>query len=175
MPQNILTDQDPYWHIAAGRWMLQHHQIPTTDPFSFTAAGHPWVAMEWLADLVYAGAFNLAGYAGLAAVVGAALVALHAIVLLHIRRSLGPIGVAAAIVGMDVVLGAFILARPHVLVWPIVAGWTALLLRSRIGNGLALPTASLSAGTEAGGGGGGTPRMLSRIHLPRMTGDVRVA
>src|SRR5207237_1711075 len=63
-------------------------------------------------------------------VVGAALVALHAIVLLHIRRSLGPIGVAAAIVGMDVALGSFILARPHVLVWPIAAGWTALLLRS---------------------------------------------
>ena len=26
-----------------------------------------------------------------------------------------------------------------------------------------------------GGGGGGTPRMFSRIHLPRMTGELRVA
>ena len=31
-----------------------------------------------------------------------------------------------------------------------------------------------SAGTFGGGGGGGTPSRLSSIHLPRMTGDVRV-
>ena len=34
---------------------------------------------------------------------------------------------------------------------------------------------SFSAGTSGGGGGGGVPRMFSRIHLPRITGDVRVA
>ena len=31
----------------------------------------------------------------------------------------------------------------------------------------------LSGGTLAGGGGGGVPSRLSRIHLPRTTGDVR--
>jgi hypothetical protein len=124
------SDGDVSWHVAAGRWMLQHHQIPTADPFSFTAAGQPWIAMEWLAELIYAGAYNLAGYAGLAAIVAMALVALHAVVLSHIRHKVGPIGIAAAIVGMDIVLGAFMLARPHVLVWPILAGWTMLLLRS---------------------------------------------
>ena len=30
------------------------------------------------------------------------------------------------------------------------------------------------AGTFGGGSGGGRPSMLSRIHLPRVTGDVRV-
>ena len=30
---------------------------------------------------------------------------------------------------------------------------------------------SVSAGTSGSGGGGGTPRRLSRIHLPRTTGD----
>src|SRR6185436_12888538 len=34
---------------------------------------------------------------------------------------------------------------------------------------------SLSAGTLGSGGGGGTPSRLSRIHLPRRTGDVLVA
>ena len=33
----------------------------------------------------------------------------------------------------------------------------------------------ISGGTFAGGGGGGDPRMFSRIHLPRITGDVRTA
>ena len=31
-----------------------------------------------------------------------------------------------------------------------------------------------SGGTTGGGGGGGTPRRFPRIHLPRITGEVRV-
>ena len=34
---------------------------------------------------------------------------------------------------------------------------------------------SLSAGTSGNGGGGGVPLRFSRIHLPRITGEVRVA
>ena len=34
---------------------------------------------------------------------------------------------------------------------------------------------SSSAGTFGGGGGAGVPRMFSRIQLPRMTGEVRLA
>ena len=128
-PQNF-NDGDVSWHVAAGRWILQHHAVPATDPFSFTAAGHPWVAMEWLADVIFAAAFNLAGYAGLATVVAAALMALHAILFFHLRRYLGPLALAAVFIGLDLVLGPFILARPHVLVWPLVAGWTVMLLRS---------------------------------------------
>ena len=38
---SIFRDGDVSWHIAAGNWILSHGRIPTTDPFSFTAAGHP--------------------------------------------------------------------------------------------------------------------------------------
>src|SRR5438552_10224028 len=34
--------------------------------------------------------------------------------------------------------------------------------------------ASGNSGTFGGGGGGGVPRICSRTHLPRLTGDVRV-
>ncbi len=40
---------------------------------------------------------------------------------------------------------------------------------------LAATVLSSSAGTSGGGGGGGVPSRFSRIHLPRITGDVRVA
>lgn len=126
----IFADGDVSWHIASGRWILLHRTIPTVDPFSFTFSGHPWIAMEWLADVGYGAAFSLAGYAGVAALVAAALVALHAIVFLHIRHSLGPLGICASFAAMDAVLGTFLVARPHLLVWPILAAWTALLLRS---------------------------------------------
>jgi len=128
-PQTF-NDGDVSWHVATGEWILRHQAVPATDPFSFTAGGQPWVAMEWSADVIYALAFNLAGYAGLATVVAAGLMALHAILFLHLRRTIGPLALAAVFIGLDLVLGPFILARPHVLVWPIVAGWTVMLLRA---------------------------------------------
>lgn len=30
----VLNDGDTYWHIAAGQWMLAHHSVLSTDPFS---------------------------------------------------------------------------------------------------------------------------------------------
>src|SRR5262245_25680208 len=126
----IFNDGDTSWHVAAGQWILQHRAIPTTDPFSFTAFGRPWVAMEWPADVLFALAWRAAGLAGLAALFAAALMALHAIVFAHLHKRASPLLIVAALLLMDVALAPYLLARPHVLVWPVLAGWTALLATS---------------------------------------------
>src|SRR5690349_17846292 len=105
----VFHDGDTSWHLAVGRWMVEHGRIPDADVFSYTAYGKPWVAMEWLSDLVFTGAFAAAGYAGVAAVVAAALIALSWIVFLHLHRRVGPIGIAVTILAMDVVLATFML------------------------------------------------------------------
>jgi tetratricopeptide (TPR) repeat protein len=38
-----VTDWDLGWQLATGRWVVQHHQIPSTDVFSYTAHGQPWI------------------------------------------------------------------------------------------------------------------------------------
>ena len=125
----IFNDGDVSWHIATGQWILDHRAIPTTDPFSFTWAGKPWVPIEWLAEVIYAAAFRAAGYGGVAALVTAALIALHAVVFVNaarwIRVALVPI------VAMDFALIPMLLARPHVLTWPLLAFWTWLMLKAR--------------------------------------------
>ena len=126
----IFNDGDVSWHVAAGEWILDHRALPHTDPFSLTAFGRPWVPIEWPAELVYALAWRAAGHAGLAAVVAAALMALHAAVFFHLRRRASPIAIAAALLLMDAALATFTLARPHVLVWPVLAAWTALMARA---------------------------------------------
>lgn len=127
--QSIFNDGDVSWHIATGQWILDHRAIPHTDPFSFTWFGKPWVPIEWLAEVIYASAYRLAGYAGVAAVVTAALMALHAAVFVNasrwVRVSLLPI------VAMDFALIPMLSARPHVLTWPLLAFWTMLMLRAR--------------------------------------------
>ena len=45
---------DMLWHLASGNWMLEHHQIATTDPFSFPFYGGPWLQTGWLGDIVLA-------------------------------------------------------------------------------------------------------------------------
>ncbi len=50
----LLADVDPGWHIRTGDWILANRRIPTQDLFSFTKAGEPWFAWEWLADVIFA-------------------------------------------------------------------------------------------------------------------------
>ena len=38
-----LTEYDLGWLLASGRWIAQHHQIPSTEVFSYTAQGRPWI------------------------------------------------------------------------------------------------------------------------------------
>jgi hypothetical protein len=127
----LFNDGDVSWHVAAGNWIIDHRGVPSVDPFSFTYAGKPWVAYEWLSEVIYAGAWRLAGHSGQAAIVTLALVALHFVLAGDMRRWIAPWALGAALVGLYVVLVPFTLARPHVLAWPLLALWVAVLLRAR--------------------------------------------
>jgi hypothetical protein len=124
----IFNDGDVSWHIATGQWIIDHRTIPYTDPFSFTWEGKPWVPIDWLAEVILAGAHRLAGYGGVAALITAALMAVHAIVFINASRHIRPL---LPIVLMDFVLVPMLLARPHVLAWALLAVWTWLMLRAR--------------------------------------------
>jgi len=126
--KTIFNDGDVSWHIATGQWILAHHAIPHFDPFSFTWGGRPWVPMEWLADVIFAAAYKLAAYPGVAALVTTALMALHLIVFANASRYVRAL---IAIIPMDFVLVPMLLARPHLLVWPLLASWVLLMLRAR--------------------------------------------
>jgi hypothetical protein len=132
--KTIFNDGDTSWHIATGQWILDHHAIPHTDPFSFTRFGKPWVPIEWLAEVIYASAYRLAGYGGVAAVVTSALMALHAVVYSNAARFIRPWLAVGALMLLDLVLVPMMLARPHLLTWPILAFWIWLILRSREQN-----------------------------------------
>jgi tetratricopeptide (TPR) repeat protein len=58
----MVVDGDLGWQLATGRWIIQHHQIPSTEVFSYTAQGQPWIYPVASELLLYA-AFRLGGYA----------------------------------------------------------------------------------------------------------------
>ena len=55
----VLNDGDTFSHVAAGGWMLDHRAVLHQDPFSATRAGAPWVAHEWLSEVLLAAAYRL--------------------------------------------------------------------------------------------------------------------
>src|SRR6516164_9778376 len=65
-----VSDFDLGWQLATGRWVIQHHHIPSADVFSYTSQGEFWIYPVG-AGLVLYGAYLLGGY-GLISWIGAA-------------------------------------------------------------------------------------------------------
>jgi hypothetical protein len=65
-----IADPDFWWHLRTGELIVETHSIPHTDPFSFTVAGKPWIAHEWLSELTIFLLFQLGGYGLLILVFG---------------------------------------------------------------------------------------------------------
>src|SRR5579859_2951336 len=71
-----MTDPDFGWHLRAGQWILSHHAVPFTDPFSSFGTGKPWYDYSWLFDIFFAllyRAFGLLGFAYLEVAVRVAI------------------------------------------------------------------------------------------------------
>ena len=60
-----LSTVDLAYHLRAGGMTLDSGAIPTTDSFTFTAPGVPWVNQQWGAQVVLAGFYRLGGWTGL--------------------------------------------------------------------------------------------------------------
>src|SRR5579859_5196215 len=71
VPQ-VFNDGDTYLHLAIGEWIVKHHGVPYTDPFSYTRAGAPFIAHEWLSEILMVWAYRMQGWDGVAILFGLA-------------------------------------------------------------------------------------------------------
>ena len=60
-----IDDPDIWWHLRTGQWIIEHHTVPMTDPFSAYGMGKPWVAYGWLFDILVYGLYTKLGLLGL--------------------------------------------------------------------------------------------------------------
>jgi len=107
------TDIDFWWHLETGRLIAATGTVPTTDPYSYTALGRPWVAHEWLWELAIYWVYRWGGYAA-AALLSAAAVTLTYVILYRLLRRLG----ANEFVATPLVLWASVIAMPGIGVRP---------------------------------------------------------
>lgn len=130
----LFNDGDTYWHLAAGRLIVEMRSIPSTDPFSFTMRGQPWTAHEWLAEVVTALAYRLGGWSAIASLHAVAAGLTLYLAGQWIGRTLAARHVVLVLALLVACLAPFTLARPHVLAWPLLTAFTILLLRAREEN-----------------------------------------
>jgi hypothetical protein len=127
---NLLADADTYWHVTIGRWILDHHQVPHADAFSFTAFGKPWIAQEWLAQVMLAGAANLAGWTGVVALAAAAAALSFGLLTRWLAEELAPRVVLILVALTFMLVTPHLVARPHVLAWPVMTFWVMGVIRA---------------------------------------------
>jgi hypothetical protein len=122
-----IADGDIFWHLAAGRQMVQTGRLLRADPFSVSALGRPWIDVHWLFQLAAYGLYQVGGY--LALVLGkAAVVSLGAAVLAAVVAREAPrLLFAPALVGALFLARHLLPVRPIVLTLLFLALYFALL------------------------------------------------
>lgn len=56
-----IEDPDFWWHIKTGQLILQDKQVPFFDYYSFSSTGKPWIAHEWLSEVIMYGTYKSGG------------------------------------------------------------------------------------------------------------------
>src|SRR5579871_5738653 len=113
--QGLLSDADVGWHIRTGEYVLDHHAVPHTDPYSFSKPNAPWYAWEWLTDVVDAGLYRISGLKGIVLLAGVVIAAFATTL---VRRMVWRdthlfIAMIVALLGVGSASMHF-LARPHI-------------------------------------------------------------
>lgn len=58
----ISGDDDLFWHLATGRYVVENKVVPDKDVFGHVTAGQEWIPFEWGWDVLSYGLYNIGGY-----------------------------------------------------------------------------------------------------------------
>src|SRR5215471_21697294 len=108
----LLNDPDTLWQITVGQWILDHRAVPETDVYSFTMRGQPWISTQWLAQVLFAKAYAIAGWAGPVVLTATAIGATFGLLARCLNRHLGE---STTLV---LIASALALTVPHLLARP---------------------------------------------------------
>jgi hypothetical protein len=127
-----LGDNSFLWHVRAGTHQLDLGRVLTVDPFSFTRGGEEWRTQSWLAELGYGWLERMTGdlswVAPMVYVVALAMMALVAVAVYDTIRE--PIRSTAVLMVVAFISTPFMVPRPVILSYTLLAGTVVILRRS---------------------------------------------
>jgi hypothetical protein len=129
-PNRMLSDPDTQWHIAVGETIWRSGMVPHVDLFSHTFAGAPWIARDWLTEVIFFAAYAAGGWSGVTLLAAATIATTYTVLLAALMRR------AKVTVAVILVLVAALLAFPQFIARPLIfflffaVIWVDTLLRA---------------------------------------------
>jgi hypothetical protein len=127
---HLLIDPDTMWQITIGQWIVDHGAVPTTDVYSFTMRGQPWISTQWLAQVAYAEAYAAAGWTGPVVLAAACIAATFALFTRYLVRHLSESTTLVFVTAALALTVPHMLARPHVVALPVMMAWVGGLVQA---------------------------------------------
>jgi hypothetical protein len=150
---DVLSDADTLWHIASGRLMVETGAWPQIDTMSHTHAGQPWIAKEWLSQVLLFAAYAAGGWNGVMLLSACGVAAAAAVVAWRLLATWPPLMTVLVVWLVVHALFGIATARPHTLALGVMAMFTLMLLaaaeRDQSPPWLALPVMVLWANLHA--------------------------
>jgi len=129
----VLKEPDICFLLGGGRWIVEHGQLPATDPFSYTTHYHPvqYVIEKWLTEVIF---YLIEKHLGLTALLifdGIILASAFVIVPYRIAHLCGlRAGAAMKLVSLSLLASMSHLAvRPEIFSFLLTAAWFELMVR----------------------------------------------
>ena len=124
----LLNDPDTMWQITVGQWILDHHAVPETDVYSFTMQGQPWISTQWLAQVMFAEAYAIAGWSGPVVLAASAIAIAFALLARFLNTRVSETATLVFVSAALALTVPHMLARPHALSMPVTVAWIAGLI-----------------------------------------------
>jgi len=116
----FLNDPDTLWHITVGKDIWQTKDFPHIDAYSHSFAGAPWIAKEWLSQIILYTAYSAGGWNGVVLLTVTILLVVLWQVYWSLSAQLKPVIAGAIAVGCLSMSGDVLVARPHIIVLPFI-------------------------------------------------------
>jgi hypothetical protein len=128
LADKMLGDAGIGWHIRTGQQILSTHHIPRVDPYSSIVSGKPWIAWEWLYDVIVGALDSAVGLNGVVWLNAVLIAATFALTFQSMIRRGTKLFAAVVLILLAISASMIhVLARPHVLTWLFVVIWFRIL------------------------------------------------
>ena len=129
------ADSDLWGHICAGEYVLRHGHFLMRDPFSYSAAGRPWLDHERLSEIVLAWAYVGGGVVGLKLLKFLCTTAVMVLISLTQAETGASMTIQMCVLTATAVgLGPTIQFRPQIFTFVLLASLFLILVRHNYGR-----------------------------------------
>lgn len=122
-----ISDPDIWWHIRSGQLIFETRSFPTVDSFSHTFSGKPWIAKEWLSQLIYYAVYQLSGWGGVLGVTMISAAIGGGLLFWFLSADLNPIKSSFISIVILTAESSTFVARPFFLTLTLILLWTFFL------------------------------------------------